>query len=219
MKQVKFLLVVFLFFLLNMNCIYAEDDSYFMDAENGFLSYEMEDASKAVSMVEQNRMMRSVTNLRILDVPFKVTRNSDGNYFMWSDLAFVSYGNRVGYCIDPLTKFKTTVSYDSLSFDSVLSEQQRNDISTIMYYGYTYPNHQTDQYYLATQKLIWEYLGYRVRYYQENSNFSGYYDIEEELLEMNRLISNLKNDYNGFASLQQNELGNLYKNITDKNKG
>lgn len=63
-------------------------------------------------------------------------------------------------------------------------------------------------------------------YEQIDAAFKYYYsyvqlaeDVEkDDVKEMNRLISNLKNDYNGFASLQQNELGNLYKNITDKNK-
>lgn len=44
-------------------------------------------------------------------------------------------------------------------------------------------------------------------------------DVEkDDVKEMNRLISNLKNDYNGFASLQQNELANLYKNVNESNK-
>ena len=177
-----------LFFLLFMGFrVYAYDDSYFEQAPNGFLCGERENSSLAISMADIDPNGASVS-LRVIHVPFKVTRNSDGNYFMWSDISFIKYQGRVGYCIDPLTKITTSANYNSLDYSKVLTKEKRDVIEKIMFYGYSYPGHQSDDYYLATQKLIWESLDFSVKYYAKNSNFTGNYSVSDEVKEINRLI-------------------------------
>ena len=190
MKRLVFILVSVILFCTISQMTYAYDDTYFIEAPNGFLADEVEDASKAVSMVEGNLYMRSVVSLKTIRVPIKVTRKSDGNYFMWSDIGFIRYLGKVGYCIDPLVKIKTTANYGEQDFSTVLTQEKRDTLTLIMHYGYTYPGHQTDDYWLATQKLIWQSLGYTVKYYAKNSNFTGNYSVADEENEIQRLIAN-----------------------------
>ena len=68
-----------------------------------------------------------------------------------------------------------------------LSEYQRQAIWELNYYGYSYPGHQTERYYAATQLLIWEVVD---RWYDP------YYpdgvtpiDLSPEINEINHLRS------------------------------
>ncbi len=66
-------------------------------------------------------------------------------------------GNRLAYCIEP-GKEITTKTYDTYKdwSRSSLSQETRDYIEKIGYYGYEYPGHQTDKYYIATEELIWK---------------------------------------------------------------
>lgn len=44
---------------------------------------------------------------------------------------------------------------DSAKWDE-LSESQRQAIWEINYYGYSYPGHESENYYVATQIMIWQ---------------------------------------------------------------
>lgn len=65
-------------------------------------------------------------------------------------------GNIV-FCIEPDTLFDLNHDYpvNTIKWDD-LSESQRQAIWEINYYGYSYPGHETDNYYVATQLLIWQ---------------------------------------------------------------
>ncbi len=66
-------------------------------------------------------------------------------------------GNRLAYCIEP-GKEIATKTYDAYKdwSKTALSQETKNYIEKIGYYGYEYPGHQTDKYYIATQELIWK---------------------------------------------------------------
>ena len=98
--------------------VFGYDDAYFVEAENGFLANEVEDASKAVSMVEASKS-RAVQASKIIRVPLKVTRKSDGNYFMWSDMSLITFNGEVGFCIDPLIK----INMSAKEMDTALNKQ------------------------------------------------------------------------------------------------
>lgn len=68
-------------------------------------------------------------------------------------------GGRLAYCLEPEVLVKETLydSYNGINALS-LSNEQKNHIQLLGHYGYEYPGHQTNNYYLATQELIWEYL-------------------------------------------------------------
>ncbi len=188
MKKIINVFVVFVLLMCSCVVVLGYDDAYFVEAENGFLANEVEDASKAVSMVEASKN-RAVQASKVIRVPLKVTRKSDGNYFMWSDMSLITFNGEVGFCIDPLIKINMSANYSSNAFHTVLDESKRDRISKIMYYGYSFENHKSDNYYLATQKLIWECLGYKVKYYAKNSNFTGNYDVSKEESEIVRLLN------------------------------
>ena len=69
----------------------------------------------------------------------------------------------VYYCIDPTTLFHdgegyigSTITFDKISFDNLLK------ISQIMSFGYGFDGKNTVDYFIATQILIWEVLGYYI---------------------------------------------------------
>lgn len=66
-------------------------------------------------------------------------------------------GDKTVFCIEPMQLFTEGLDYhqDTAKWDD-LSENQRQAIWEINYYGYSYPGHETDNYYVATQLLIWQ---------------------------------------------------------------
>ena len=65
-------------------------------------------------------------------------------------------GGRIAYCIEPGAEIKTN-TYTETDWSSIsLSEEIRDYIEKVGYYGYEYPGHQTDRYYIAAQELIWK---------------------------------------------------------------
>ena len=65
-------------------------------------------------------------------------------------------GGRIAYCIEPGAEIKTN-TYTETDWSIVnLSEDVRDYIEKVGYYGYEYPGHQTDRYYIAAQELIWK---------------------------------------------------------------
>lgn len=65
-------------------------------------------------------------------------------------------GGRIAYCIEPGAEIKTN-TYTETDWSSInLSEETRDYIEKVGYYGYEYPGHQTDRFYIAAQELIWK---------------------------------------------------------------
>lgn len=66
-------------------------------------------------------------------------------------------GDRIAYCIEPGVEI--TDNYYNIYTDwstVTFSEELKSKIEKIGYYGYEYPSHQTNYYYIAAQELIWE---------------------------------------------------------------
>lgn len=92
------------------------------------------------------------------------------------------------FCIEPMALFTAGNEYteDTKKWDE-LSEEQRQAIWEINYYGYSYPGHQTDKYYVATQIMIWSIVDkwYDPVTWDTNAN----YDISNEVATINSLRS------------------------------
>lgn len=88
------------------------------------------------------------TNLNILGKGFS---NKQG---------YVFANNKIAYCVEPGIYILSSI-YDSTPYFDVahITNEQKEKMELYAYYGYQYPNHQTRNYYLATQQLIWETLG------------------------------------------------------------
>lgn len=64
--------------------------------------------------------------------------------------------DRIAYCIEPGTEINTSV-YDMGDWSLMsLSDDVKEYIEKVGYYGFEYPNHQNNYYYIAAQELIWK---------------------------------------------------------------
>ena len=79
------------------------------------------------------------------------------NELGYSYVAHLRINGNTVFCIQPGLLFKEDGQYpENYVYWDSLSESQRQAIWEISYYGYDYPGHQTPNYYIATQLMIWE---------------------------------------------------------------
>jgi len=111
------------------------------------------------------------------------------NQFGYDYLSYLYVGGKTVFCIEPMMLFSEGVEYtENYTKWDDLSESQRQAIWEINYYGYSYPGHQTDAYYIATQLMIWEVVDqWYDPYYPDGTT---YYDVSAEINEINSLRSN-----------------------------
>ena len=110
---------------------------------------------------------------------------NSGNYVNITHL-YVN-GNTV-FCLEPSVLFNSSANCtaDTVMWES-LSETTRQEIWEIVYYGYNYSGHQTANYYIATQLMIWQVVD---RWYQPYSISTGNpIDVSAQIAEINRLRS------------------------------
>lgn len=96
------------------------------------------------------------------------------------------------YCIEPGVPIDTNL-YSSTNDWSItgLSNEIRNYIKLVAYYGYDYTGHQTMKYYMAAQELIWEKITGRSVYWVSELSFDGpELNVNAEKNEILNLINN-----------------------------
>ena len=116
--------------------------------------------------------------------------NMDTNqYSSYRQNRYVMDGKTV-YCVEPGVDINTRdYSLYDLSY-SDFSDDILEKISLIGYYGYDYPGHSTDRYFLATQELIWELVGNNEAHFNTGINDSGdYINIDYEKSEVMSLVN------------------------------
>lgn len=99
---------------------------------------------------------------------------------------------KTAYCLEPGVAIKTDI-YSSTEDWSItgLSSEVRSYVRLVAYYGYDYTNHQTRNYYLASQELIWEKITGRETYWvTELDKDSTRINIDNEKNEIIRLVNN-----------------------------
>ena len=96
-------------------------------------------------------------------------------------------GDKTVFCIEPMQLFTEGLDYhqDTVKWDE-LSEQTRQNIWEINYYGYSYSGHQTEKYYVATQVMIWQAVT-GTWYQPYYTNGTTVYDISNEVAVINNL--------------------------------
>ena len=96
-------------------------------------------------------------------------------------------GDKTVFCIEPMQLFTEGLDYhqDTAKWNE-LSEQTRQNIWEINYYGYSYSGHQTEKYYVATQVMIWQAVTgtWYQPYYTDGTTV---YDISNEVAVINNL--------------------------------
>ena len=99
----------------------------------------------------------------------------------------LNVGDKTVFCIEPMQLFTEGLDYheDTAKWDE-LSEQTRQNIWEINYYGYSYSGHQTEKYYVATQVMIWQAVTgtWYQPYYTDGTTV---YDISNEVVIINNL--------------------------------
>ncbi len=123
-------------------------------------------------------------------------------------IRILKLGTNIGYCLEPhkaIAEYNGDYYTPTIDY-GLLPEPTTRKLWLAAYYGYQYPNHQTNKYYAATQALIWEALGYQVGVYQTMPNKYTAYNhnyIKAEYDEIVRLMSIhdlrpsfAKNEYN-----------------------
>lgn len=136
------------------------------------------------------KVYASHLDLYKIDGVYSSQYNMDnGSYFSSNQKKYVMDG-RVVYCIEPGMNIMTR-DYESLDLSfSNFSQDVLDRISLIGYYGYDYPGHSTDRYFMATQELIWETIGNNEVHFTTGINNTGdYIDIDYEKNEIMNLVN------------------------------
>ena len=142
-------------------------------------------------------------------------RNGD----MWSygQLPFRYVDGKLVYCIQPDVRISTS-EYNEYEFDrSGYSEEDRINMELISYYGYGYDNHDSINYYIATQDLLWRFSpDDDIKWTTTNNENGEVIDITNEKNEILSLVSK----HNVLPTFN-NSLNNILVNgeliLTDEN--
>ena len=122
----------------------------------------------------------------------------DGNYHSWH-LTWYEFNGRVAYCIQP--GIPEGDNYQTGNLDSYnISNEQKERIMLIAYYGYDYPGHQTTEYRAATQALLWETINANQTVFSSQRWAQGnIHDVSAQRNEIERLVRNhyVRPSFNG----------------------
>ncbi len=96
----------------------------------------------------------------------------------WGDfeIFYRQDNHKIAYCIQPGVN-KTTENYEEykgldeeeLALKVGLTKEKLEEISLYAYYGYGYTGHYSDEWYIATQALIWNALGHSYSFTSQNN--------------------------------------------------
>ncbi len=128
-----------------------------------------------------------VVTLDMTDIGGRYAMIHINNQFGFDYISYLTVGDKTVFCIEPMQLFTEGLDYheDTAKWDE-LSEQTRQAIWEISYYGYSYPGHQTEKYYTATQCMIWQAVT-GTWYQPYEMDGTTIYDISGEMAEINRL--------------------------------
>lgn len=158
-------------------------------------------------------MIRKIAILVVLMVlvnPIKVFASSNDSYITWeldmsvvahqmrngqehmTNLALMKANEKVAYCIEPGVVGGKDSWYSS-SYDindTSLRNIDTKKLSLIGYYGYGYGNHNTKEYYMATQELIWRLMGVEDVWWTDKKYNGNVINIESYKNEIMSLANN-----------------------------
>lgn len=101
----------------------------------------------------------SASNVTKKDTGILVEKTTPYGERYKTKLYYIYVDGKIAYCIEP-GMILYEGDYNEATFEKVgISNEQKEKMEILAYYGYQYKNHQTLEYYMATQALIWEVLG------------------------------------------------------------
>lgn len=115
----------------------------------------------------------------------------DGN-FQSNHVTRFYLNDRIAYCIEPGVAIDTQVYDANTDWSNVsFSDEVKEYIEKVGYYGFEYPGHQNDRYYIAAQELIWKTIrpDMEVVWTTGVDNTGEIIDISQEKNEIEDLIN------------------------------
>ena len=101
------------------------------------------------------------------------------------------FGENYAYCIELGKYIYGNIYSYSTSFDSAnISDSDLEYIKLVSYYGYDYPGHKTDRYYMAAQELMWIKLSNVDVKWAVDMNSEDLVEVESEKEEISNLVRN-----------------------------
>ncbi|MDD3187316.1 MAG: prealbumin-like fold domain-containing protein [Bacilli bacterium] len=137
------------------------------------------------------------------------------NYSLMSKEEYTTVGNNLVYCLDPKKKVYSNLEYNTVE-DIDLSDEIKDRINLIGYYGFEYINHNNYKYYLAAQELIWNVVEPNIKIMWLTKTADRVYNkinVDLEKKEIQALIDNHYNNLslnNSTYKLSLNETIKLY---------
>ena len=114
-----------------------------------------------------------------------------------------TFGDTTAYCLELGKSIDSNIYTYSTSFDEYdISQANLETIKLIAYYGYDYPGHNTDRYYMAAQELIWNITCNTYPNWVEDLSPSNIIDVSEE----RNTIINLKASHYKKPSFDNTEI-------------
>ena len=110
------------------------------------------------------------------------------------------FGNNIGYCLELGKSIESNIYEVTSSFDKFsISKDNLEYIKLIGYYGYDYPEHKTNNYYMAAQELIWNRLSSAKTKWVKELNPNIVVDVSKEREDILSLIGShyLKPSFDG----------------------
>lgn len=109
-----------------------------------------------------------------------------------TNLAMMRVNEKIAYCIEPGVVGDKDAWYSS-TFDikdTSLGNIDTKKLSLIGYYGYGYLGHNTKEYYMATQELIWRLMGVEDVWWTDKKYGGNVLNIEKEKKDIMNLVNN-----------------------------
>ena len=137
-------------------------------------------------------------NLNVVSAKNLVLDYENNPYYFreWEDhfdsgkLTFYNLDGEVVYCVEPGLHITDNTYLESNMDILGLSDEVLESIKLIGYYGYEYPGHDTNNYRMATQELIWEKLrNINVSFWTGKNQTGNNINIENEKNEILNLIN------------------------------
>ena len=124
----------------------------------------------------------------------------NGSVWTFGNLPYNYANGKLVYCIQPDARISTNIYYKYDDFAlSGYSNEEKERMKLITYYGYDYDDHKSLKYYMATQELLWLLSpDERIKWTTGNTDDTPEIDISREKAEILRLIR-LKDAYPTFS--------------------
>lgn len=109
-----------------------------------------------------------------------------------TNLALMKVNEKTAYCIQPGVEGDNNTWYSSTTNinDTPLAGMDTKRLSLIGYYGYGYKDHNSKEYYMATQELIWRLRGVEDVYWTDKKYNGNILNVEKEKEEILMLVNN-----------------------------